>query len=127
MEEHTIKRETADLYIVKDKQNILCVQFDFINGIDDSDGICGAYGFPTQSLLQRWIRDIHGIHIIIIPTVTSSWTYKTVSVISQRDDDVINGIKSVSDLPPYKEVCGYDFNTFEDALEDALFESLKLV
>lgn len=85
------------------------------------------YGAPTKSLLQKWLRDIHGIHIIIIPTVTSSWTYKTVTVISQRNEDVIKGIKNVSDLPPYKEVCGYDFNNFEDALEDALFESLKLI
>ena len=82
---------------------------------------------PTQTLLQRWIRETHGIHIVIIPTVTSFWTYKTVTVISDRDDDVIKGIKSVSDLPPYKEVCGYDFNTYEDALEDALFEALKLI
>ena len=82
---------------------------------------------PTQSFLQKWLRDIHGIHIIIIPTVTSSWTYKTVTVISQRDEDVIKGIKNVSDLPPYKEVCGYDFSNFEDALEDALFKALKLI
>ena len=86
--------------------------------------ICNA---PPQHVLQKWLREIHGIHIVIIPTVTSFWTYKTVTVISERDNDVIKGIKSVSDLPPYKEVCGYDFNTYEDALEDALFESLKLI
>ena len=77
--------------------------------------------------LQKWLRETYGIHIVIIPTVTSFWTYKTVTVISDRDDDVIKGIKSVSDLPPYKEVCGYDFNVYEDALEDALFEALKLI
>lgn len=82
---------------------------------------------PTQSLLQKWIRELHGIHILIIPTITGNWTYKTVTVISERDEDVIKGIKSVSDVPPYKEVCGYDFSTYELTLEDALYEALKLI
>lgn len=82
---------------------------------------------PTQSLLAKWLREKHGLYIMIIPTITSSWTYKIVTVLSERDNDVILGIKSVSDLPPYKNVCGYDFNTYEDAMEDALKESLKQI
>lgn len=82
---------------------------------------------PTQSIVQRYLREKRGIHIVIIPTATASWTYKTVTVLSERDDDVIIGIKDVSEVPPYTEVCGYDFNTYEDALEDALQESLKLI
>lgn len=80
---------------------------------------------PTQSLLQKWIREKHGIHIVIIPTIESFWTYKTVTVISEKDSGIIKGISSVSDLPPYIDVCGYDFSTYETALEDALFESLN--
>lgn len=76
---------------------------------------------------QKWLREKHGVHIVIIPTVTTNWTYKTVRVMSEIDDDVILGLKSVSELPPYTEVCGYDFNTYEDALEDAIKETLKTI
>ena len=82
---------------------------------------------PTQSLLAKWLREIHGIHILVIPTVTAAWTFKTVTVLSKRDNDIITGIKSVSDLPPYKGVHGYDYALFEDALEEALKESLTLI
>lgn len=82
---------------------------------------------PKQHELQKWLREKHGIHILIIPTVTAAWTYKTVTVISERDNDVIVGIKSVDDLPPYKNVCGEDFNTYEDALESALKNSLNQI
>ena len=85
------------------------------------------YSAPTQSLLLKWLREKHGIHILVIPTITSDWTYKTITVTSERDNDVILGIKSVSDLPPYTEVCGEDFRTYEDALENGLIESLKLI
>ena len=82
---------------------------------------------PTQSFLQKWLREKHGQHILIIPTVTSAWTYKTVKVTSEIDNDVILGLKSVNELPPYKGVSGEDFNTYEEALEAALFEALKLL
>lgn len=85
------------------------------------------YYAATQSLLQTWLRNIHGIHIVMIPTVTSHWTYKTLTVLSERDNDVIKGLKSVSDLPPYDNVCGEDFSTYELALEDALQKSLILI
>lgn len=81
--------------------------------------------YPTQSFLAKWLRDKHGIHILIIPTVTTAWTFKTITVLSERDNDVIIGLKSVSDLPPYKEVNGYDYSTYEQALEAGLLESLK--
>lgn len=81
----------------------------------------------TLTLLQKWLREKYGVHIVIIPTVTSGWTYKTVRVISELDNDVIIGLKSVDSLPPYKEVCADDFSTFEEALEDGIYESLKLI
>ena len=82
---------------------------------------------PTQSLLQKWLREEHGIHIVVIPTVTSDWTFKTVRVLSKIDHDVIKGIKSISELPPYNNVHGYDYTTYEEALEQGLLEALKLI
>mgnify|MGYP003565150177 FL=1 len=102
----------------------LLLWIDSENYNNQKDFLCEA---STQSLLQKWLREVHGIHIVIIPTVTSHWTYKTLTVLSERDNDIIKGIKSVSDLPPYDNVCGEDFSTYESALEDALQKSLILI
>lgn len=85
------------------------------------------FSAPTQSLLQKWLREKHGIHIVLIPTINAAWTYKTTTVLSERDEEVIIGIKDVGDLPPYKNVCGEDFSTYEKALERGLQEALKLI
>ena len=85
------------------------------------------YTRPTQSFLQKWLRKVHGRHIVLIPTITSHWTFKDVRVISEIDNDAIKGVKSISDLPPYKNVSGQDFSTYEEALEKALQEALKLI
>ena len=86
---------------------------------------CSTY--PTQSLLQKWLREVHGFHIVVIPTITRDWTFKTITVTSKRDDDVILGLKSVSEVPPYKNVTGEDFCTYEQALEAGLKEGLKQI
>ena len=123
MKEELIKFETAKLLIDKKFPYFSYVSMDF------SDSFHGGVSTPvcTQSLAQRWLREVHGIHFVMIPTITSAWTYKLLTVLSERDNDVIMGIKSVSDVPPYKDVCGYDFKTYELALESALLEGLKLI
>lgn len=94
----------------------------------DCEHVKPEFGYaPTQYFLSDWLRNEFGYHILIIPTVTGDWTYKTIKVVSRQDNDAINGIKDVSDLPPYKEVCGYDFQTHEMALEHALFNSMKQI
>jgi len=97
------------------------------NESDYSNETWVCYAAPTQAILAKWLREEHGVHILIIPTVTADWTHKTIKVLSKLDNDVINGIKKVSDLPPYKEVCGEDFSTYELALEDALKEVLNTI
>lgn len=82
---------------------------------------------PTQDILHKWLREEHGMHVIVIPTVTSAWTFKTVTVLSKRDDDIIMGIKDVSEVPPYKKVNGFDYSTYEEALEEGLKQSLKQI
>lgn len=87
----------------------------------------GFVSKPTLNYISSWIRVVHGIHILIIPTVTSCWTYKTITVITERDNDAIIGLKKVSDIPPYDNVCGEDFKTHDEALESALFEQMKII
>lgn len=87
---------------------------------NDEQTFADVVSAPTQSQLQKYIREKHGLHIVVIPTVTCSWTYKVVRVVSEIDNNVIKGIASVNSLPPYEEVNKYDFNTFEQAISDAL-------
>ncbi len=82
---------------------------------------------PTQTEFAKWLRIEKGFHVVIIPTVESGWTFKTVKVLSKMDDDVIKGIASVDSLPPYKDVHMYDYNTPEEALDSAFIEILKQI
>lgn len=104
----------------------------YSSGDEDDNGVYNHnmwdnFSAPTQSITQKWLREVHGIHIVIIPTVISYWTYKTVRVVAEIDNDVIRGLRYVDSLPPYNDVCGFDFNTFEEAFEDGLYESLLLI
>jgi hypothetical protein len=66
---------------------------------------------PTQSLLQKWLRDIHNIHVEIL------YEYKKEN--SSYDLNVeFEGISKF-----YKSL----YNTYEEALEIGLQEGLKLI
>jgi hypothetical protein len=82
---------------------------------------------PLYQQVTNWLTTEHGRYIMIIPTITASWTYHTIRVISKVDDDVILGIKYVDQLPPYKGVTGEDFSTYYDALDKAIEEVIKLI
>jgi|AntRauTorcE11897_2_1112592.scaffolds.fasta_scaffold01327_13 hypothetical protein len=107
MKDELITFETANL---AEKKNY---PFEWV--VIDNEKV--PLNMPTQSVLHKWLREKHGIYICIIPTVTASWTFKTITVISERD----------SDLPPYKNVSGEYFSTYEEALETGLLEVLSLI
>ncbi|MBO5217487.1 MAG: hypothetical protein J6B41_07070 [Alistipes sp.] len=65
---------------------------------------------PTQSLLQRWLREEKNIDIAIVPLYTGGYSY-IVYNIHCRDNRVVN------------TNAGYD--TYELALEDALKYALE--
>lgn len=67
---------------------------------------------PTQSLLQRWLREIHYIDVES-RTIRYAGDDK-----SSGYSSYING--SITDL-------GNKFKTYEDALEDALVKGLNLI
>jgi len=71
---------------------------------------------PTQSILQKWLRDAHKIHVQVFNVnkpVEGKWSYE----INQLPIGVIL-LWSIDS--PY-------FNSYEDALEDALQKSLKII
>lgn len=75
----------------------------------------GAQSAPNQSLLQKWLRDKHDIWVYCKPTIAGNLA----------EYNWESGI-----LAPLNE--GRDFlssesDSYEKVLEEALFESLKLV
>lgn len=73
---------------------------------------------PTQSLLQKWLRDVHNLHIRIQPMLRFDQIYpsKYTSHIEVPFD-------------PFKhKPNNYQIgDTYEEALEKALIEALKLI
>lgn len=70
---------------------------------------------PTQALLQKWIREVHGISVLIDLDITLSYTYHISSL--HPEASYLGGyIKSM-----------YVYSTYEQALEEGLQIALKLI
>lgn len=111
MEEQLISFETAKLakevgfpqyregvYYTKDKEHCL-VGWGFDN--------IREYSAPTQSLLQKWLREVHNIDVYCIP-----WVYEN---------------KRVYDFFINYEGESRAYSSYEKALEIGLQEALKLI
>jgi len=73
----------------------------------------GIYAAPTQSLLQRWLREEHGI------LVESLYSYSAIDYIPK-----IGKLNAYQDYNLFEEI---SCNTYELALEQGLIEALKLI
>ena len=71
-----------------------------------------VYSAPTQSLLQRWLREVHDIHIEIIIWDNNTWSAQIVGDSFENNDD---------------EYEASGCKTYEEALEIGLQEALKLI
>ena len=69
------------------------------------------YSAPTQSLLQRWLREVHGLHITIFSKSQESWMFR----VTKPGQDLEDGLY------------GEDGDSYEDILEYALEEALNLI
>lgn len=135
MEEQLITFETAKLA----KEKGLCHYFEKINGTEyvpafySEDGVIfkeaefqqedctieDRYFRPTQSLLQKWIREKHNIHINVQFYDKELTKYEVVvyksfnELVGHTTNKITNDCKS--------------FTTYEEALESGLQEALKLI
>jgi hypothetical protein len=81
-----------------------------------------CYSIPTQALLQKWLREVHGINIFMLfkPNI-KKWDF-----IPYRLD--LNGHEYVNKYSEYfKDNNNRRFGTYEEALEKGLVEALKLI
>jgi hypothetical protein len=89
------------------------------------------YAQPTQSLLQKWLRDIHNIHIDInlydLPNDNKNRYIFYKTFISTFP--INNGFMGSSNKIQIKGPIGnlYLFDSYETALEYGLLEALKLI
>lgn len=72
---------------------------------------------PTQSLLQKWLRDVHNIDVI--PTISKSHKIKRYCF-PKGDVIIYENDKSFDTVYKY-------FDTYEEALEKGLQQALKLI
>lgn len=70
---------------------------------------------PTQSLLQRWLREVHGIDVIALPTYSEKYIFR----LYQKGTICKNQI--------YGNYMSKDYANYEEALEKGLFQALKLI
>lgn len=84
------------------------------------------YSAPTQSLLQRWLRERHNIHLIIQSTFGATDTYITFVNREIIKDESRKDLKEVGDLSGIM-LDHKLFNSYEEALEIGLYEALKLI
>ena len=129
MKEQLITFETANL-AKKKRFDWECR--DFINETQDGnlveDSLLENYNnmphlisFPTQSLLQKWLREVH--HIVIDNTCYFSLTKFTLKLHTFENGEfigtVIDSVRDVKNRVTYK--------SYEEALEEGLQEALKLI
>lgn len=74
----------------------------------------GLFSAPTQSLLQKWLRDIHNIHINVSNLHLSKGEWREQAY--NLDEGHYKGAPA-----------GFHFKTYEKALEIGLQEALKLI
>ena len=71
---------------------------------------------PTQSLLQKWLREKYKLHIYLFPLDNNKWGFENNSISINLDHIFINYMYE-----------GKEYNSYEEALEFALLGALKLI
>jgi hypothetical protein len=101
-----------------------------INNVKGADLSCGGvniYESPTQSLLQKWLREVHNLHIKIDDFIDDElgieWDYEIVIIGTDVDEK-----GTYIPLIPYSiDDILRKFLNYESALESGLQEALKLI
>lgn len=82
---------------------------------------------PTQSLAQKWLREVHGIHITIDHIDTTTEYYYDYTLVTKNDreyndEDFVDQAKH-----HYNYGKEFQYNTYEEALEEGLKNALILI
>ena len=112
MEDTRIKFETAKLAKEKGFNEILSYHYDktgiIQNVTTNNEKLDYGYSAPTQSLLAKWLREEHNIHLI---------AYKNINI--DGYDWCFITTDGITNINSYK--------TYEEAYEIGLQEALKVI
>lgn len=80
-----------------------------------------CYSRPTQSVAQKWLREIRGVYVYVEPVIGKRWklSFCDFNVPTEESDWMENEINKGNGYKVYV--------TYEDALEAGLQEALKLI
>lgn len=132
MEEQLISFKTAKLAKEKNFNELVLKGYTFqkellsphfgsvFKNLDVSNNI--IFAAPTQSLLQRWLREKHKL-FISINTYTALYTTYTIYELTNTVDIIYFNGRNIN----VKESKSKTYDTYEDALENALLSALKLI
>jgi hypothetical protein len=91
-----------------------CKRFSLKNGELDSDEDYNYLERPTQSLLQKWLREVYNTHLMVEPF------YNEQKVL-------VYGFDLITERIEEETIVEKGFKTYEEALELGLQEGLKLI
>lgn len=94
-----------DLYEIHGSDNI------FHAFIHENDEQIECISAPTLDLVQRWLREVHKLHITIFSSSQESWMFRITKPHQQLEDGIY----------------GEDFETFEDAQDGAIKKCLEIL
>lgn len=128
MKEQLINFETAKLY--KEKkfrescsntyENKVLIYLNTEDYPESHNDYYNEYSAPTQSLLQKWLREVHNIHFHIYHGNNRKWCIDIYDISPSIQEDYCAGL-----LNQPNEFINY--KTYEEALEKGLQEALKLI
>lgn len=80
-----------------------------------------SFPAPTQSIAQKWLREIRGVYVYVEPVIGKRWklSFCDFNVPTEESDWMENEINKGNGYKVY--------DTYEEALEAGLQEALKLI
>lgn len=112
MAEELVALETAKMLIKKGFNE--CRNVVDINNMSNGDLPKRCFSQPTQSLAQKWLREVKNLHIEISYMYENYWIYDILTI---PNHDLVG----LSDRPIIH------YKSYEEALEAGIFEALKLI
>lgn len=98
-----------------------------VNGLTNIDSVIGIRedftSLPTQSLLQKWLREVHKIDIYVIGY--GFGYYAQLNNVPPANQGEVKYIDRRWNMPPEEKNSGQ--RTYEEALEFGLQQALKLI
>ena len=135
MEEQLISFETAKLAKEKGFKLGSGWQIRSLFNIKDGETFCEktietpeyACERCTQSLLQKWLREVHNCHVEVIFHSPLDDSYITKDNLRYCFEVNYYGKNFNIPFTDDEDYSGYDYLTYEEALEKGLQEALKLI